>query len=647
MGGKRDQYVRGKQAIWGFGLAIAMAAVLLAATIGMLASAQPVSAHDAVPLQERPAGRPAAAAETLSVSKFAQTGSGDNGVVFNGQPITYTIIITNNSASHSASNISLIDVLPTATLDSINCLNPCEPIFTEQQVPEPLGGTLLVTVTTELSWTVGSLAPQSSVHLVFTGRVVGQTDGIVFKNRAFASYMLNGAQGAASTPDVLTTVRANIGQLGQPSLANAPTWFSSDVGGTLSQDWGDFNGDGQLDLVLGSSLGVSVYINRNGQLKLYWQDISSNHRAYGVRWADFNNDGKLEIVAVGDSVDGSAATAGTNYIYGQAAGKFVPISTFVSDYQMVRVAVGKFSGTNNIDIIASTNTLNADCPVRLFRNNGSGGFSGPGDCVSHDATAALGPADVENNGKIDLAVGIFPNVIEILRNNGTGVFTATPPIIVDNNVPFLPYDFAWGDYDGNGLLDLAAAFPLQKEARVYRNLGNGVFDSPMAPFRTTKFLSPLSVAWGDFNGDGALDLAVADEIPKVYLNQQGTIDQANPLAASTIAGQIWSLRAEQIDTSGDLQLSLSNRDAPSLLFDSFGSHLSANLTQVNGNSQPAAWRLETPTATARSIWCSAPRHCRFRAPKSTSTRAATFRRNCNCRAALARRPWPWATCKVW
>src|SRR5258706_4703038 len=198
MGATTNLHVTGKRAFWGLGLAIAMGVGLLAATIGMLAAAQPVSAHSAARLQERASGRPAAASETLSLSKLVQTGSGDNGVVFNGQRITYTIIITNNSASHTATGISIFDVLPPATLDSINCVNPCQPIFTEQQVPEPLGGTLLVTVTTELSWTVGSVAPQTSVHLVFTGRVVGQTDGTVFKNRAFATFVLNGTAGAVS-----------------------------------------------------------------------------------------------------------------------------------------------------------------------------------------------------------------------------------------------------------------------------------------------------------------------------------------------------------------------------------------------------------------------------------------------------------------
>src|SRR5579859_3396435 len=570
------------------GLSIALAAALLAATLGALAAAQPVSAQPSDPLKQHVRQPLAPSTETLSMAKLATTGSGDNAVVFNGQRITYTIVITNNSTSNTAVNISVLDVLPSGTLDQINCISACQPIFVSQQVPEPLGGTVLVTVTTQLSWTVASLAPQDVRQLVFSARVAGQTDGTIFKNRAFATYTLGGNPGAVSTPDVATTVRAQIVQLGQPSVSNAPTWFSTDLGGTLSQDWGDFDGDGQLDLVLGSSLGVSVYKNVGGQLKPYWNNFSLHRRAYGVRWADVNHNGKLEIVAVGDSLDGTAVTSGTNYIYGQASGAFTQVGSFTSEYQMVRVAVGNFTGHGNTDIIASTNSLNANCPVRLFVNDGAGNFAASPTCVSQSATAALGPGDFDNNGTLDLAVGLFPSTIEILRNDGTGNFTTLAPVVVDNNLPFLPYDFAWGDYDGNGLLDLAAAFPLQKQAVVYRNLGNGTFDTPLAPFHTTKFLSPLAVSWADFNGDGTLDLAVADEIPKVYLNHQGQFDLSSPLAAASVSGQVWSLRSPQIDNSGGPQLSLTDRDGPSLLFGSFGANLATSLTPVNGSSAPAS-----------------------------------------------------------
>src|SRR5258708_13670592 len=100
-------------------------------------------------------------------------------------------------------------------------------------------------------------------------------------------------------------------------------------------------------------------------------------------------------------MDGQAAAAGTNYIYGQTPGAFTQVGSFVSDFQMVRVAVGKFTGSNKIDIVASTNTLNADCPVRLFRNDGSRNFAGPCDCISHFATPPLGSAAATDTAKLD------------------------------------------------------------------------------------------------------------------------------------------------------------------------------------------------------------------------------------------------------
>ena len=71
--------------------------------------------------------------------------------------------ITNNSASFNATDISVIDVLPLDTLDQITCLSPCEPIFEEQEIPEPLGGTLVVTITRQLSWTV-AVAGAAGAH---------------------------------------------------------------------------------------------------------------------------------------------------------------------------------------------------------------------------------------------------------------------------------------------------------------------------------------------------------------------------------------------------------------------------------------------------------------------------------------------------
>ncbi|MCC7360146.1 MAG: VCBS repeat-containing protein [Anaerolineales bacterium] len=572
---------RAARAVWGLLAANLLGAALVAALLALLSAARPAQAAAVAPLHARP-GAPAAPADTgLTMAKFVTTDSGDNNVVFNGELITYTIVVTNGAGS-TATDINILDILPADTLKEVVCLQACEPIFTEQTIPEPLGGTLVITITTNLSWTVASLAPGGVTQLSFRGRVVGQADGTVINNRAIVpTYALNEGFGSASSNTTATTVRLRVDEAGTPGLSGAPTWFSDDVGGTLSQDWGDFNNDGYLDLVLGSSIGTSVYRNEQGRMVLYW---SNTLRTYGVRWADFNGDGKLDVVAVGDSLDGSAVTPGTNYLYTQGVDEFVPLGDpagFPSQYQFVRVVAGNFDqlDNNTIDLIASTNTLNAACPVRLLRNSGAGAFTSPGDCLSTAATAALGAADFDNDGDLDLALGIFPDTIQVLKNDGHGNFNTS--LTVATGLGFLPYDFAWGDYDGNGYMDLAAAFPLQKEARIYRNLGGTIFDTPLEPFRTAKFLSPLAVDWGDFSGDGLLDLVVADEVPRVYINNHGTFNANSQIAADALDGQVWSIRGAQLLFGGDLELSLTNRDDSSLLIEGFAPHLDTDLTPVD------------------------------------------------------------------
>jgi hypothetical protein len=524
--------------------------------------------------------RPLEAVDILSIVQSAPA------TAFNGDYITYTLLITNHSATSTATNVNVRDILPLDTLEDINCPDACEHIFDSTLIPEPLGGTILVTVTRQLSWTITSLAPNTGLTLTFWGRITGQADGTIFRGNAVVFYLVDGAQGVASSNETQTTARVPIAQNGTASLSAAPTWFSADLGGTLSQDWADYNNDGNLDLALGSSVGTTVYRNNSGRLV---RVAGNNRLTYGVRWADFNGDGILDLATVGASVDGTAVTSGTTYIYDVSGNQLIETSVFTTNFQMVRLAAVDIDGDQDVDIIASTNTINALCPVRLFRNDGAGHFTGPGECVSASATAAIGPGDFNNDGYPDLALGEFPNAVRLYVNEGTGHFTATTPITspidIDLSASFLPYDFSWGDYNGDGYLDLAAGFPLQKEVRIYPNQGGVSFAAPIR-LRTAAFLTPLAIDWVDFNGDGQLDLAVADSSPRVYLNSGGAFDQNRYMSAEPVSGQAWSVRGVQLTAASDLQLSLSNRDHPSILFGGYASHLSATLTAID--SSPAS-----------------------------------------------------------
>ena len=556
----------------------------------------------------------ATAQGSVTVEKVVSTGNDDATTAFNGDTIAYTIII-NNSTANSLTDVVILDVLPENVLDNVDCLDspgaiPCELINEIEQIPEPLGGTLTVTTTRQISWTITSIPANGTLTRSFTARVIGQADGAAFINVAYASYREQNLTKTQASNEVRLNVRLRIDEGGATTLSDTPTWFSEDVGGTLSSDWSDFDGDGDLDMVLGSTLGTTVYRNVAGQMELFW---TTDRPAYGVRWADVTGDGLPELIAVGNFLNegggilNPAQLPGVNYIYlfdpttGATTRRFVELSEFASDVQMVRVEAADFNGDGFVDLVASTNAINPICAVQLYVNDGTGTFADAATCVSRAATAALKPVDFDNDGDYDLVVGRFPNQVQMLVNDA-GAFSSQNIVSIEEGIMFLPYDFAWGDFDRDGWLDLAAAFPLMREVRIYRNLtgqsesGTGSFARPIS-LRTNVFLTPYAVDWGDFSGDGRLDLAVADSPPIIYSYTSGfTSSSFQPffvLADNVVRGQVWSLRAIDQNNDGDIDLALTDRDGPSLVISNFRPPLRTSRTTVQGiapfgNSSPAS-----------------------------------------------------------
>jgi uncharacterized repeat protein (TIGR01451 family) len=532
----------------------------------------------------------------LLVGKIAETGSGDNSQVYNGSFLSYTITVSNPTEA-AASDLLILDLLPRDVLGDVGCSEGCGRVVEEQVIQDPVGDTKTVTVTRQISWVVPSLAPGSVVTRVFWGRVAGQPDGSEFTNQVFINYQHEGETKSGNSEKVKTVVRVRVQEEGRASLSEAPTWLSADLGGTLSLDWGDFDNDGYLDLALASSVGTTVYRNQKGRLVRYW---GNDRLAYGVGWADFDNDGDLELVAVGESEnDNSPAAPGTNYVYTWIDDGFED-SSFDSAYQLLRVAPGDYDGDGRVDLMVSTNAINPSYPVRLYRNVFDGSqvtpegaiepFTGLGEGIVSVASAAISPVDADNDGDLDLGVSGFPNVTG-LRINGTqqgasDLFTET--VLVDDLASFLPYDFSWGDYDGDGYLDLAAAFPLEKRVRIFHNdAGAGFsFDSEI---RTRSFRTPLSVDWGDLNGDGHLDLAVADAPPRVFERQGSSWAEILSIPGEAVRGEVWSLRAVDQEQDGDLDLALADQRGPSILFSNYAPLLSPELSVIDpGSARPAS-----------------------------------------------------------
>jgi hypothetical protein len=283
------------------------------------------------------------------------------------------------------------------------------------------------------------------------------------------------------------------------------------LGSERGISWGDYDNDGDFDLAISGRIDVGgdqpvtkIYRNDDG----VFTDINAPLMALNggsVSWVDYNSDGRLDLLICGSPDGGS-----TFYtrLYRNDDTTFTDVNAGFPGVWGDANGWGDFDNDGDPDLLV-IGYGDLGVTTRLFRND-SGVFVDTHAPFQDVNSAGAVWFDYDNDGDLDLVLtGAAPGDVPfstIYRNDGNGQFTDIHPALDQLMVSAV----AVGDYDNDGDLDLAISgckeftHGTTPTTRIYRNDG-GSFVDIGAALTGTWF---GSLAWGDYNNDGKLDLIV-------------------------------------------------------------------------------------------------------------------------------------------
>lgn len=269
---------------------------------------------------------------------------------------------------------------------------------------------------------------------------------------------------------------------------------------------GDFNEDGQLDLV---AAGGNLYVllgNGTGAPTLAGSIAASG--ATSVEVGDANQDGHLDLLSA------QRTQSNVKVFLGDGTGSFT-LSRTVSSSTPDDLTVGNLDGDGRLDF--ATASASGD-RVRVFFGQADGSYlTGPVLTTGWDPLGVIA-SDLDADGDLDLAaVNNGTNDLSLFLGNGSGSFSSGVKVFTGSD----PNDLTAGDLNRDGIIDLVTANTLGLSL-VY-GLGNAAFDTDL---RYPAGENPLGVTVADFNADGAQDVAVAsndsDEVAVLLGRGDGT-----------------------------------------------------------------------------------------------------------------------------
>ncbi|MES2730614.1 MAG: FG-GAP-like repeat-containing protein, partial [Bacteroidota bacterium] len=242
-------------------------------------------------------------------------------------------------------------------------------------------------------------------------------------------------------------------------------------------------------------------VNSNSYVKT---DYAVGSGPRGIVAADFNGDGKTDLATTNFTSNDISILLRKADNTG-----FETETRLTGGSHPEDVTVGDFDGNGRFDLAFLNKTTNA-ISIQM-RNTANNGFDSPIVLSTGSFAQSLVAGDFNSDGKTDLGVTVTPGVGTgklwiFLRNAGNTGFNI-PSSTLKITINATSQGMATGDFNHDGLIDIAMAEASSNISVLYQNTSSMLFDAPV--MYSTGGTNAKTIAVGDFNADGKIDLVVS------------------------------------------------------------------------------------------------------------------------------------------
>ena len=381
----------------------------------------------------------------------------------------------------------------------------------------------------------------------------------------------------------------------QPTAKSQFTNIAADlemdkVDGGRGSAWGDYDNDGDLDIVAVGTYQPHALYRNNGDGTFTnvaaQAGIADPRGGWGSLFADYDNDGYPDLYITRGGWSGAAENTlyhnngdGTFTDVTHTAGVADPQSSFCA-------AWADYDNDGYIDLYIADGVIGDGAANVLYRNNGDGTFTNTAEIAGVANTGnSLGTAwgDYDKDGYIDLHVVNFGQFNVLYRNNGDGTFTdvtattgmnlpvtdafVTFFLDVDNDADLDIFISNSGSFQAFIAGQIIGTAPYDGDRQMlYRNNGDGTFTDITREAGLYHAFGAMGANFGDINSDGYLDIYLATGAPQMGRlerdalfrnNGDGTFTDATFALGLGNIGKGHGVTFGDADTDGDVDIYVS------------------------------------------------------------------------------------------